>query len=192
MSGCWSMSCGTGSRRRRSCNGGDQSCGAGRDGGRRAVCGVTTVDGGDVGAGSARTRGGAGADQGGGFVPFGSVGDQRQPAAADADGAGPRGGRHRRGGRAGRGGRRSDLAPGDHVVFVFVPSCGHCEPCTVGRPALCEPGAAANGAGTLLSGARRLHRPDGTRSTITSASRRSPTTPPCLGTPWSRSTRTCR
>ena len=57
---------------------------------------------------------------------------------------------------------RSDLAPGDHVVFVFVPSCGHCEPCTVGRPALCEPGAAANGAGTLLSGARRLHRSDGT------------------------------
>ena len=52
----------------------------------------------------------------------------------------------------------SDLKPGDHVVFVFVPSCGHCEPCTVGRPALCEPGAAANGAGTLLSGARRLHR----------------------------------
>ena len=59
-------------------------------------------------------------------------------------------------------GARSDLAPGDHVVFVFVPSCGHCEPCTVGRPALCEPGAAANGAGTLLSGARRLHRSDGT------------------------------
>ena len=56
----------------------------------------------------------------------------------------------------------SDLEPGDHVVFVFVPSCGHCEPCTVGRPALCEPGAAANGAGTLLSGARRLHRSDGT------------------------------
>src|SRR3954463_5932512 len=55
-----------------------------------------------------------------------------------------------------------DLQPGDHVVFVFVPSCGHCEPCTEGRPALCEPGAAANGAGTLLSGARRLHRPDGT------------------------------
>jgi alcohol dehydrogenase len=57
---------------------------------------------------------------------------------------------------------RSDLEPGDHVVFVFVPSCGHCEPCTVGRPALCEPGAAANGTGTLLSGARRLHRRDGT------------------------------
>ena len=59
-------------------------------------------------------------------------------------------------------GAKSDLAPGDHVVFVFVPSCGHCEPCTVGRPALCEPGATANGAGTLLSGARRLRRSDGT------------------------------
>ena len=50
-----------------------------------------------------------------------------------------------------------DLRRGDHVVVVFVPSCGHCAPCAEGRPALCEPGAAANGAGTLLSGARRLH-----------------------------------
>jgi alcohol dehydrogenase len=57
---------------------------------------------------------------------------------------------------------QSDLEPGDHVVFVFVPSCGHCEPCAGGRPALCEPGAAANSNGTLLSGARRLHRSDGT------------------------------
>jgi alcohol dehydrogenase len=52
----------------------------------------------------------------------------------------------------------TDLAPGDHVVLVFVPSCGHCAPCAEGRPALCEPGAAANAAGTLLSGARRLSR----------------------------------
>lgn len=49
-----------------------------------------------------------------------------------------------------------DLQRGDHVVIVFVPSCGHCAPCAEGRPALCEPGAAANGAGTLLSGERRL------------------------------------
>src|SRR5215210_3229777 len=49
-----------------------------------------------------------------------------------------------------------DLAKGDHVVMVFVPSCGHCLPCSEGRPALCEPGAAANTAGTLLSGARRI------------------------------------
>jgi alcohol dehydrogenase len=51
-----------------------------------------------------------------------------------------------------------DIARGDHVVLVFVPACGHCLPCMEGRPALCEPGAAANGAGTLLSGARRLAR----------------------------------
>ncbi len=51
-----------------------------------------------------------------------------------------------------------DLRVGDHVVVVFVPSCGHCAPCAEGRPALCEPGAAANGAGTLLSGERRLAR----------------------------------
>ncbi len=53
-----------------------------------------------------------------------------------------------------------DLKRGDHVVVVFVPSCGHCAPCAEGRPALCEPGAAANGAGTLLSGAHRIHEDD--------------------------------
>jgi alcohol dehydrogenase len=52
----------------------------------------------------------------------------------------------------------TDLQKGDHVVMVFVPSCGHCLPCAEGRPALCEPGAAANTAGTLLTGARRLSR----------------------------------
>lgn len=51
-----------------------------------------------------------------------------------------------------------DLQPGDHVVAAFVPCCGACEPCASGRPALCEPGLAANTAGTLLSGARRLRR----------------------------------
>jgi alcohol dehydrogenase len=50
----------------------------------------------------------------------------------------------------------TDLRPGDHVVMVFVPSCGHCLPCMEGRPALCEPGAVANAAGTLLGGGRRL------------------------------------
>ena len=41
----------------------------------------------------------------------------------------------------------TDFAVGDHVVLVFVPSCGRCGPCAAGRPALCEPGARANGAG---------------------------------------------
>ena len=53
-----------------------------------------------------------------------------------------------------------DLAPGTHVVTAFVPGCGHCAPCQAHRPALCEPGARANTAGTLLSGARRLHGPE--------------------------------
>ncbi|RDD61537.1 zinc-dependent alcohol dehydrogenase family protein [Ferruginivarius sediminum] len=51
-----------------------------------------------------------------------------------------------------------DLAVGDHVVLVFVPSCGHCRPCAEGRPALCEPAAKANAAGEMLGGGRRLHR----------------------------------
>lgn len=51
-----------------------------------------------------------------------------------------------------------DLSVGDHVILVFVPSCGHCLPCQEGRPALCEPGAKSNGAGTLISGAIRLRQ----------------------------------
>jgi alcohol dehydrogenase len=54
-----------------------------------------------------------------------------------------------------------DLSVGDHVVMVFVPSCGHCGCCSEGRPALCEPGAAANRNGTLLSGATRLRDASG-------------------------------
>jgi Zn-dependent alcohol dehydrogenase len=44
------------------------------------------------------------------------------------------------------------FAPGDRVLMAYVPSCGHCRPCVEGRPALCEPGNAANAAGTLISG----------------------------------------
>lgn len=54
----------------------------------------------------------------------------------------------------------SRFAPGDHVVMVFVPSCGCCGFCAKGRPALCEPGAAANAAGSLLSGEWRIHQHD--------------------------------
>ncbi|WP_284338123.1 zinc-dependent alcohol dehydrogenase family protein [Comamonas sp. NoAH] len=49
-----------------------------------------------------------------------------------------------------------DLEVGDHVVLLFVPSCGHCLPCAEGRPVQCEPAGAANVAGTLLNGERRL------------------------------------
>ena len=54
-----------------------------------------------------------------------------------------------------------DLTVGDQVVFAFVPSCGQCMSCLSGRPALCEPAAAANGAGTLLGGGSRLRDADG-------------------------------
>jgi alcohol dehydrogenase len=53
------------------------------------------------------------------------------------------------------------FSAGDRIAVAFVPACGDCRPCQQGRAALCEPGAAANGAGTLLSGARRLHEPGG-------------------------------
>lgn len=56
----------------------------------------------------------------------------------------------------------TDLAVGDRVVTVFVPSCGTCEPCAEGRPALCQPGALSNNAGTLVGGHIRLSRQDGT------------------------------
>lgn len=49
------------------------------------------------------------------------------------------------------------LSVGDHVVFSFVPVCANCEYCLAGRAALCEKGAKANVAGTLMSGERRFN-----------------------------------
>ncbi|SER86321.1 zinc-dependent alcohol dehydrogenase family protein [Psychrobacillus sp. OK032] len=51
----------------------------------------------------------------------------------------------------------TNFQPGDKVICVFVPSCGQCIPCAEGRPALCEPGAQSNVAGTLLGGGMRIH-----------------------------------
>jgi Zn-dependent alcohol dehydrogenase len=53
------------------------------------------------------------------------------------------------------------VRPGDHVVLTFVPSCGSCAECSSGRPALCTPAAAANGAGSLLHGGSLLTGRDG-------------------------------
>lgn len=52
----------------------------------------------------------------------------------------------------------ADVKAGDRVVLVFVPSCGTCGHCSSGQPVLCSRAAAANGAGTLLRGGRRLRR----------------------------------
>ena len=62
----------------------------------------------------------------------------------------------------GLGGGVKDFAVGDRIVFSYMPSCGHCDPCASGRPALCEPGARANAAGELLEGGRRLRVRSGT------------------------------
>lgn len=53
------------------------------------------------------------------------------------------------------------LAPGDHVVFCFVPACGECRPCREGRPTLCEPAGRNGVAGTLMDGTSRLRGLDG-------------------------------
>jgi len=50
-----------------------------------------------------------------------------------------------------------DLAEGDRVVLVFLPSCGRCVQCLSGEGYLCANGAAANGKGELIGGGRRLH-----------------------------------
>ncbi|MDQ3844454.1 MAG: zinc-dependent alcohol dehydrogenase family protein [Bacteroidota bacterium] len=49
-----------------------------------------------------------------------------------------------------------DFTVGDHVVFSFVPICGHCKYCMEARPALCENGVAANNKGVLMGGGIRL------------------------------------
>lgn len=53
------------------------------------------------------------------------------------------------------------VQPGDHVVFSFVPMCGHCEKCLSGHPYLCSPGQKANAAGTLLGGSVRFKDHEG-------------------------------
>ncbi len=51
--------------------------------------------------------------------------------------------------------------PGDHVISVFVSSCGDCRYCNNGRPNLCQSSTTARTEGTLISGSRRLHAAGG-------------------------------
>lgn len=52
----------------------------------------------------------------------------------------------------------TDLTIGQRVVLVFLPRCGHCAACGTDGLTPCEPGSAANNAGTLLGGGMRLTR----------------------------------
>src|SRR6185503_9023923 len=52
----------------------------------------------------------------------------------------------------------ADLKSGDHVVFVFVASCGTCRNCARGKPNVCQRWPEMRNRGALLSGGRRLSR----------------------------------
>jgi alcohol dehydrogenase len=52
----------------------------------------------------------------------------------------------------------ADLDIGQRIVMTFLPRCGQCPGCATHGRMPCQPGSAANNAGTLLGGAVRLHR----------------------------------
>ncbi len=49
------------------------------------------------------------------------------------------------------------LAPGDHVVFGFIPSCGRCVSCSTGHQNLCDLGALLGAARQISDGTSRHH-----------------------------------
>jgi alcohol dehydrogenase len=51
----------------------------------------------------------------------------------------------------------TDVEVGDRVVMTFLPRCGDCAGCASDGRMPCERGSAANAAGELLGGGRRLH-----------------------------------
>jgi alcohol dehydrogenase len=51
-----------------------------------------------------------------------------------------------------------DHAVGQRLVMTFLPRCGACEACATNGLTPCVPGSAANAAGTLMTGERRLSR----------------------------------
>ena len=82
----------------------------------------------------------------------GSLGDGRWPMVLGHEGAGV---------VASVGERVEGIAPGDHVAFCFVPSCGACGPCRAGRRTLCEPAGDNGFRGMLMDGTSRLRGADG-------------------------------
>src|SRR6476661_9130280 len=52
----------------------------------------------------------------------------------------------------------ADMPVGQRIVMTFLPRCGQCPACATNGLTPCEPGSAANGAGTLMAGERRLSR----------------------------------
>ncbi|MBA2385541.1 MAG: NDMA-dependent alcohol dehydrogenase [Acidimicrobiia bacterium] len=52
------------------------------------------------------------------------------------------------------------LAPGDHVVFGFIPSCGRCPSCSTGHQNLCDLGAVLGIGRQISDGGSRHHAKD--------------------------------
>jgi alcohol dehydrogenase len=52
----------------------------------------------------------------------------------------------------------TDMPVGQRIVMTFLPRCGQCPACATNGLTPCEPGSAANAAGTLMAGERRLSR----------------------------------
>lgn len=52
------------------------------------------------------------------------------------------------------------VKPGDSVVLLWRASCGHCEHCAAGRPALCDISRVQRARGGMLDGTSRLHAGD--------------------------------
>ncbi len=46
--------------------------------------------------------------------------------------------------------------PGDHVILSWIPNCGHCHYCAIGRPELCD--SVPRGKATMLDGTTRLSK----------------------------------
>ena len=49
----------------------------------------------------------------------------------------------------------ADVPVGQRIVMTFLPRCGQCPACATNGLTPCEPGSAANGAGTLMGGDRK-------------------------------------
>jgi S-(hydroxymethyl)glutathione dehydrogenase / alcohol dehydrogenase len=50
-----------------------------------------------------------------------------------------------------------NIAPGDHVVLSFIPSCGECPSCQAGLRNLCDLGAGLLGGTAVSDGTHRIH-----------------------------------
>ncbi len=55
----------------------------------------------------------------------------------------------------------TSLAPGDHVIPIWRGSCGRCDYCARGRPALCDMGTAMRFGGTMPDGTMRFRNSAG-------------------------------